>query len=154
MAKHTDNLLKRYIQSILWFALLYSSFSQAKDTSTPLPQQTITVGTHSIQIEIAKTTEQRNTGLMHRKHLPAEKGMFFVFEHPQKLCFWMKNTLIPLSIAFIDDNGLITDILDMQPLDETPRCSSKEAQYALEVNQGWFDKKQIHIGELIKGFKP
>jgi uncharacterized protein len=86
---------------------------------------------------------------MGRTTLAADAGMLFVFNQPQPLSFWMKDTLLPLSIAYIDTEGYIVDIQDMQPLDETPHLSAEPAQYALEVNQGFFEARGIQIGDRV-----
>ena len=100
-----------------------------------------------LQIEIADTDQKRSQGLMYRKKLDANSGMLFVFPSEQYMRFWMKNTYIPLSIAFIDRQGKILEIQDMKPLDDSIIYSSKsKALYALEVNQGWFDKNSINTG--------
>jgi len=103
----------------------------------------------SINVEIARTEEERNQGLMFRKKLPDGKGMIFIFERDQQLSFWMKNTLIPLSIAFIASDGKITEIKDMQPLDLNPVRSDRSVRYALEVPQGWFGRAGIRPGDMI-----
>jgi uncharacterized protein len=103
-----------------------------------------------VGVEIANTREEREKGLMDRTSLPEDRGMLFVFDREQPLSFWMKNTLIPLSIAYIDSQGRIVDIQDMQPLDETPHPSAEPAQYALEVNQGFFADRGIEVGNVLQ----
>lgn len=104
----------------------------------------------AVPVEIADTDEERQTGLMGRTALPEDAGMLFVFGAEQQLSFWMKDTLIPLSIAFIDSEGRIVDIQDMQPLDEAPHPSAAPAQYALEVNQGFFGARGIQVGDTVE----
>ena len=104
----------------------------------------------AVKAEIASTQEQRNLGLMHRKKLPDGEGMLFVFENDQVLSFWMKNTYIPLSIAFITFDGRIIDIKDMFPHDERSVTSARSARYALEVPQGWFARTGIQLGDVVK----
>ena len=100
-----------------------------------------------LQVEIADTDEKRSQGLMFRKKLDVNSGMLFVFSQDQYMNFWMKDTYIPLSIAFIDKKGKITEILHMKPLDDSIIYSSKaKARYALEVNLGWFSKNSINVG--------
>jgi uncharacterized membrane protein (UPF0127 family) len=101
-------------------------------------------------VEVAQTEQQRNLGLMHRKTLGQNAGMWFVFDRSHPYCFWMKNTLIPLSIAFVNENNVIVDLFDMKPLSETPVCATQAVLYALEVNQGWFDQHRIVPGMTIK----
>ena len=106
-------------------------------------------GTVSVEVEIAQTDKQRSTGLMYRTSLEAGKGMLFVFETDQVLSFWMKNTIIPLSIAYIGYDGIIIDIRDMYPNNTSSVHSSRSARYALEVPQGWFSKAGIKAGDKV-----
>jgi uncharacterized membrane protein (UPF0127 family) len=103
----------------------------------------------AIRTEIARTEDERAQGLMGRKTLPDGEGMLFVFERDQILSFWMKNTLVPLSIAFISSEGRILEIRDMRPQDLTPIQSSRSARYALEVPQGWFVRAGIAAGDYL-----
>lgn len=114
-----------------------------------LPTAHAKINNKSLFIEIAATEQNRNYGLMHRNHLEANSGMLFVFEQAAQPCFWMKNTLIPLSIAFIDDKGYITDIKDMQPNTTISHCPSRPVKYALETNQGWYVENNIKVGEKV-----
>jgi uncharacterized membrane protein (UPF0127 family) len=102
-----------------------------------------------ITVEIARTEEERSTGLMHRKKLPDGEGMIFVFDRDQQLSFWMKNTVIPLSIAFISSEGKITEIKDMQPLDLNSVNSARSVRYALETPQGWFGRAGVSAGDTV-----
>ncbi len=112
---------------------------------------TLQAGMHNIRAELARTPQQTQTGMMFRKEMAAHEGMLFVFDAPARRCFWMKNTLLPLSIAFIADDGRIVDVLDMQPLSEASHCSSQPVRFALEMNQGWFAKHGIKPGFKLKG---
>ena len=103
-----------------------------------------------VQVEIADTPEERQTGLMGRSALAEEAGMLFAFDQEQILVFWMKDTLIPLSIAYIDAEGRIVDIQNMQPLDETSHPSAEPAQYALEVNHDFFEGRGIMVGDMVE----
>jgi uncharacterized membrane protein (UPF0127 family) len=103
-----------------------------------------------IIVEVAVAPEDRNKGLMFREKLPDGEGMIFVFDRDQKLSFWMKNTLIPLSIAFIASDGRIVDIKDMQPHDLNSVMSSRSVRYALEVPQGWFGRAGVSPGDMVK----
>lgn len=109
----------------------------------------LTIADKIILVEIADTDQERALGLMNRKTLEKDSGMLFVFQEEQKLSFWMKNTLIPLSIAYISRNGEIKEIHDMYPLDEKAVPSSRSVMYALEMNQGWFKDNQISVGDKI-----
>jgi len=106
-----------------------------------------------VKAEIAETQEERTTGLMYRKKLPDGRGMLFIFENDQILSFWMKNTYIPLSIAYITWDGKITDIKDMYPQNENSISSSRSVRYALEVPQGWFERKGIQVGDTVRNLK-
>jgi uncharacterized membrane protein (UPF0127 family) len=103
-----------------------------------------------ITVEIARTDEERAKGLMFRKALPDGQGMIFVFDRDQQLSFWMKNTVIPLSIAFIASDGYIIEIKDMQPNDLNSVKSSRSVRYALEVPQGWFNRVNVKAGDVVK----
>lgn len=130
---------------------LVASVASAQDSAQQLPSIKLTAGMHVIQAEVAQTDRERAIGLMHRKTMPANNGMLFVFEEPSPQCFWMRNTLLPLSIAFIADDGSVVNIADMKPLDETSHCSAKPVRYALEMNQGWFAKRGIKAGSKLAG---
>lgn len=116
-----------------------------------LPRTTLTAGMHLIQAQVASTPEQRATGLMHRREMPANEGMLFVFEQPAGQCFWMKNTLLPLTAAFVADDGRIVNLADMQPQTLDSHCSAQPVRYVLEMNQGWFAKRGIQAGSKIGG---
>jgi uncharacterized membrane protein (UPF0127 family) len=105
-----------------------------------------------VRVEIADGPFEQQRGLMYRTSLGEDRGMLFVFQREQPLSFWMKNTRIPLSIAYIDSKGRITDILDMKPLDDKPPhyVSSEPVQYALEVNQGFFDEHGVKVGDRAR----
>lgn len=107
------------------------------------------VGDTLFQVELAQTLEERAQGLMYRRELDPDKGMLFIFDEPQQLSFWMKNTYIDLSIAYIDSDGVIIDILDMEALSEASVPSSAPVQYALEVRQGGFDENGIFPGDRV-----
>ena len=106
-------------------------------------------GPVSIEVELARTDEERSTGLMFRTELEDGKGMLFIFEIDQILSFWMKDTQIPLSIAYIAYDGTIIDIRNMQPYDLTPVHSSRSVRYALEVPQNWFSRVGIQEGDIV-----
>jgi uncharacterized protein len=112
---------------------------------------TLTINEHRLSVEIADTDQARQIGLMNRDKLPEEQGMVFVYEKAHRLTFWMKNTRIPLDIAFLAADGAILQIETMQPFDETHTISEQPALYALEVNQGWFARHRVKVGERVKG---
>jgi uncharacterized protein len=124
-----------------------------------LPQPTLrttklTAGIHVITAEVAMTPQSRMIGLMMRERLAPNHGMAFVFDDKSQHCFWMRNTLIPLSIAFIDDDGTIVNIADMAPKSEASTCPARAVRYALEMDQGWFAKRGITAGKKITGLPP
>ncbi len=110
----------------------------------------ISVGSAVLWVEIVTTPDAQARGLMFRKSLPWDQGMLFVYEQPQRLDFWMKNTTIPLDIAFISVDGMIAEIYSLTPLSEKARSSRAPALYALEVNRGWFKKKGVKVGDKIR----
>ena len=108
------------------------------------------IGEQALTVEIACDDLSRTLGLMNRDSLPEDQGMLFVFARAQSLSFWMKDTRIPLSIAFLSDEGEILQIEDMKPLDERSTVSDKHGRYALEVNQGWFQRHGLGVGSRIR----
>ena len=116
-----------------------------------LQRTKIAAGIHQIDAQVALSPEQLQIGLMFRKEMPQHEGMIFVFEEPSKQCFWMKNTLLPLTAAFVADDGTIINLEDMKPQTETPHCSVKPVRYVLEMNKGWFAKKGIQAGSKLSG---
>ena len=132
--------------------LLVSLASHGQDApQLNLERVKLTTGMHQIDAQIAGTPEQRQTGLMLRREMPQHEGMIFVFDQPAKQCFWMKNTLIPLSAAFISDDGVIVNIEEMKPLALDAHCSAQPVRFVLEMNKGWFTKKGIKAGSKLKG---
>ena len=125
---------------------------QAQDApQMDLPRVTLTAGMHLIKAQVAGTPVERQIGLMHRKTMPQGEGMLFVFEQPSMQCFWMRNTLLPLTAAFVEDDGTITNLADMKPQTEDSHCSTKPVRYVLEMNVGWFAKKGIKAGSKLGG---
>ena len=116
-----------------------------------LPSAQITVGGRTLDVEVADSPEERALGLMYRKELAADAGMLFVYPSEQPLSFWMENTQIPLSIAFIAADGRIVNIEDMTPFDRTGVPSEGPAQYALEMNRGWYDQHGVKAGDRVGG---
>ena len=118
-----------------------------------LPAVQLSTGMHLIRAEVADSMGTRMEGLMHRKSMPQGSGMVFVFEENATHCMWMKNTLIPLSVAFIDEAGAILNIADMQPHSEQSHCAVRPARYALEMNKGWFAQRGIKAGAKLRGLE-
>lgn len=116
-----------------------------------LPTVELGAGMHLIRAELAATDAARSAGLMHRRSLAPNGGMLFVFDAPGAYCMWMKNTPLPLSVAFIDAAGAIVNIADMQPHTELSHCAARPVTYALEMRQGWFAERGIRAGERLRG---
>jgi uncharacterized membrane protein (UPF0127 family) len=116
-----------------------------------LPRIQLSAGMHLIDTQLATTDQQRATGLMFRKEMPQTEGMLFVFEQASQQCFWMKNTLLPLSAAFVADDGTIVNLVEMKPQTTDSHCSTQPVRFVLEMNQGWFQKKGIKAGFKLGG---
>ncbi len=116
-----------------------------------LPTVQLTAGMHLIRAEVADTPPARTRGLMHRKALGQNEGMLFVFDDAAVHCMWMKNTYIPLSVAFLDERGMIINIEQMQPHSEQSHCATRPARYALEMSKGWFEQRGIRPGIRLRG---
>ena len=122
-------------------------------TADPLLTYPIKIKGHGARVEIAATEEEKRTGLMYRRSLGENGGMLFIYENEGRWAMWMKNTYVPLSVAFIDRNGRILNIEDMQPLTEDSHQASGPAKYALEMNQGWFARRGIAKGDKVHGLE-
>jgi uncharacterized membrane protein (UPF0127 family) len=118
-----------------------------------LPEITLTISGHNITAEVASTDAERSQGLMHRRMLPENRGMLFVFPEPSLHAMWMVNTYVPLSVAFLDASGIIINIEDMTPHTQTPHGAARAAKYALEANRGWFKKRAIQAGARVEGLE-
>ncbi|MFJ4289219.1 DUF192 domain-containing protein [Cupriavidus sp. NPDC089707] len=140
--------LSRCIHTAAVVAALAAGQAQAQ---AALPVVPLTAGMYAIQAEVAATPAAREQGLMYRKSMPVNGGMLFVFEQKAGHCFWMRNTELPLSIAFLADDGTIVNIEDMAPRTESNHCPKAAIRYALEMNQGWFAQKGIRAGTKIGG---
>lgn len=132
------------------FAVVAAAASFAA-AAAELPTTTLTINEHKIVAEVATTQDQRSLGLMNRFSMQTDHGMLFVFERSEPLAFWMKNTFIPLSIAFIAPDGRIVNIEDMKPQTEDSHWSKGPALYALEMKKGWFQERGIGPGAVVKG---
>jgi hypothetical protein len=118
-----------------------------------MPEIPLVVNGHTLTVEVAVTDETRSQGLMHRRILPENRGMLFVFRDAAHHAMWMMNTTIPLSVAFLDERGLIINIADMKPHTRDTHAAAKPAKYALEANQGWFAKRGIKPGARVEGLE-
>lgn len=131
---------------------LWTTAAPAQDApQLALQRVELTAGMHRIDAQVAQTPQERQTGLMHRREMPAQEGMLFIFDQPGVQCFWMKNTLLPLTAAFVADDGTIVNLADMKPQTTDSHCSAKPVRYVLEMNQGWFGKKGIKAGFKLGG---
>jgi len=137
--------------ALLALCTFAASVSAQDQPQMDLPRVTLSAGMHQIDAQVARTPDQRMTGLMHRKEMPQHEGMLFVFEQPTVQCFWMKNTLLPLAVAFVADDGEVVNIDEMKPQTLDSHCSAKPVRYVLEMNQGWFTKKGIKPGTKLAG---
>lgn len=140
----------KFVATLVLHALLLALPVAAAE----LPKITLTISMHKVTAEVATTPDERARGLMQRFSLQPDHGMLFVFERAEPLAFWMKNTFIPLSIAFIGSDGKIINVEDMQPQTETTHWSKGPARYALEMKKGWFAEKGIGPGAVVQGLPP
>lgn len=108
-----------------------------------LPRERLRIGNKLVEVQVASTPEQRQMGLMWRQEMPADEGMLFMFPEAQMQCFWMRNTLLPLTAAFLDEQGRVVNFADMQPLSEASHCSEAPVRYVLELHQGWFHQRGL-----------
>jgi len=149
-------ILKIFFRGILFVALLLSiitcpPLARKMVASQEKTKKILKINDKTLTVEVADTAEKKMTGLMFRKEMGKDEGMLFVFESPKKPAFWMKNTLLPLSLAYIDEKGIILQLEDLKPEDLTPVFAKERILYALEVNKGWFEKNEVKIGDIVKG---
>jgi uncharacterized protein len=141
-------------QAVLLAAVAFLGAVAAAQTGPQptLPTVRLTAGgMYVIQAEVAQSAQERATGMMFRTEMPTNTGMLFAFDQAAPHCFWMSNTLLPLSIAFIADDGTVVNVDDMQPRSTTNHCAAQPVRYALEMNQGWFAKRGIKAGSRLQG---
>ena len=131
----------------MWWSILTGNAEPIEQ----LDVSAITIAEHTIQVEVADESHERQLGLMHRTKMDSNAGMIFVYKDAQIRSFWMKNTYIPLSIAYVDSSCKVVHITDMTPLNTKGVSSNVPVQFALEMNQGWFDVKGVGVGDLISG---
>ncbi len=143
---------RRLLAALLPLLLAFAGpATLAQQPQLNLPRVTLQAGMYQIDAQVAQTADQRTVGLMWRREMPAHEGMLFIFEQASPQCFWMMNTLIPLTAAFVADDGTIVNLADMQPLNTQSHCSAKPVRYVLEMNQGWFAKRGIKPGTRLTG---
>lgn len=138
------------VYSILALGGMWAIVANSENGS-PLERIALKVGNRSIQVEVAREDADIRRGLMHRQALPANSGMLFIFQKPKQHCFWMKDTTIPLSVAFLDDQGRVINVSDMAPLRTEKHCAVRFARFAIEVNQGLFQVAAVTTGTQITG---
>lgn len=141
-------------KTVVLAAALLSLAALAQDAGEPqtgLPRVRLQAGMHLIDAQVATTEQERETGLMFRREMPQQEGMLFVFEQPARQCFWMKNTVLPLSVAFVADDGTIVNVDEMKAQTLDSHCSVQPVRYVLEMNQGWFARKGIRAGYRLQG---
>jgi len=144
--------MKKFFATLLTSLTLMSAAALAQETpQTNLQRTTLTAGIHQIDAQLSITPAEHAIGLMYRKEMEQHEGMLFVFPTPSLQCFWMKNTVIPLTVAFLADDGMILNMDDMKPQTEESHCSIKPVRYVLEMNKGWFAKKGIKAGMKLTG---
>jgi len=136
--------LKRAIAAVALCLLVFGA-------RAAMPEITLTIGGNKLTVEVAYTDPDRMQGLMYRRMLPENRGMLFVFPETAVQGMWMMNTYIPLSVAFLDDNGVIINIADMAPHTRDTHAAARPARYALEANQGWFKKRHLGPGVQVEG---
>ena len=130
---------------------LVATLSFAALAEPALRTTTVKVGSHPLKVEVVANDADRSRGLMHRKSMGRNDGMLFIFDEAGYHSMWMKNTLIPLSVAFIDAQGTILNVLDMEPHTLNPNTSAGPSIYAIETNKGWFAERRIQAGDKVTG---
>lgn len=138
---------------MLLLAMLLTAPLPGVAQQTQLPLLELLAGMHRIEAEVAATPESRQIGMMQRTTMPPHRGMLFVFPELAKHCMWMRNTLLPLSVAFLDEGGKIINVEDMRPKTEFNHCAVRPARYALEMNLGWFRSRGLGAGFALSGME-
>jgi len=136
---------------VLLLSLLAGQVGAENLPQTNLPRATLHIRQQPIEAQLATTPEQRQIGLMHRTQMPQNEGMLFIYQDDAERCFWMRDTPLPLSAAFIDNDGIIVKLVAMQPLTDKSHCSEQPVRFVLEMPQGWFKKHDISVGERLYG---
>lgn len=152
------NFLELIVKNLFLIILTFSIFLLPPFTKFVISSQekqkiSLSIKGYKLAVEVADTDIKRVTGLMYRKELAWDEGMLFIFKKPRIVGFCMKNTTIPLSIAFINEFGIITEISDLKQKSMAIKKSKMKVRYALEINQGWFKKNGIKVGDIVKGLK-
>ncbi len=139
MSRQYQNFVQK---SFKYIFLLFLSFSV-------ISEEKISIESLFSKIEVVSNSQERKLGLMYRENLPYDNAMFFIWEYKKRQCMWMRNTYIPLNVAFLDSSGKILEIYDMVPLSDESVCSKKRVRYALEVNLNWFEDNNILVGDVL-----
>ena len=139
MSRQYQNFVQK---SFKYIFLLFLSFSV-------ISEEKISIESLFSKIEVVSNSQERKLGLMYRENLPYDNAMFFIWEYKKKQCMWMRNTYIPLNVAYLDSSGKILEIYDMVPLSDESVCSKKRVRYALEVNLNWFEDNNILVGDVL-----
>jgi len=143
---------RTFTTAVLCGCAIFLTSAQAQTgPQLDLPRTPLNAGMHRLDVQLAQTPQQRQIGLMWRQDMPQHEGMLFVFEQAATQCFWMRNTLIPLTAAFLEDDGTIVNLADMKPRSDDSHCSERPVRYVLEMNAGWFAKRQIKPGYKLTG---
>ena len=143
---------KRIVKDVALALALSSGAASSAALAQLMPVAELGAGMYRIEAEVAHTAQARQVGLMTRKSMAPQHGMVFVFEQDATHCMWMKNTFLPLSVAFVDAQGRVINIEDMQPQTEDNHCAAAPARFALEMNLGWFRERGIKPGDALRGF--
>ncbi len=139
MSRQYQNFVQK---SFKYIFLLFFSFSV-------ISEEKISIESLFSKIEVVSNSQERKLGLMYRENLPYDNAMFFIWEYKKRQCMWMRNTYIPLNVAYLDSSGKILEIYDMVPLSDESVCSKKRVRYALEVNLNWFEDNNILVGNVL-----
>ena len=139
MSRQYQNFVQK---SFKYIFLLFLSFSV-------ISEEKINIESLFSKIEVVSNSQERKLGLMYRENLPYDNAMFFIWEYKKRQCMWMRNTYIPLNVAYLDSSGKILEIYDMVPLSDESVCSKKRVRYALEVNLNWFEDNNILVGNVL-----
>ena len=139
MSRQYQNFVQK---SFKYIFLLFFSFSV-------ISEEKISIESLFSKIEVVSNSQERKLGLMYRENLPYDNAMFFIWEYKKRQCMWMRNTYIPLNVAYLDSSGKILEIYDMVPLSDESVCSKKRVRYALEVNLNWFEDNNILVGDVL-----
>jgi len=152
LCSHLHLLMNYFIAGLLALAATLCHDGSAQNVPQfDLQRIKLTAGMYLIDAQVAATPQERAIGLMFRPEMPSSEGMLFVFDQPSQQCFWMKNTKLPLTAAFVADDGIIVNLADMKPLSTHSHCSSRPVRYVLEMNLGWFGNKGIKAGSKLGG---